>query len=50
MIEKVTRFDSYPSADGPCLAFRTVELVAIEVEGAQVDFELRILERLPTFL
>jgi hypothetical protein len=46
MVEKVTRLYSHPSADGPCLFLCTTEVAAVEVEGAKVEFELRIFEGL----
>src|SRR5206468_6912781 len=46
MVEKVTGLHSHPSADGPGLFLCATEVAAIEVEGAQVEFELRIFQGL----
>src|SRR5437660_4002503 len=46
MVDKVTGLHSQPSADGPGLFLCATEVAAIEVEGAQVEFELRIFQSL----
>src|SRR4029077_2763162 len=46
MVEKVTGLYSHPSADGPRLFLCATEVAAVEVEGAKVEFELRICQRL----
>ena len=47
MVEKVTGLHSQPSADGPRLFLCAIEVAAIEIEAAQVQFELCIFQGLP---
>src|SRR5207247_5516544 len=46
MVEKVTDLHSHPSADGPGLFLCATEVAAIEIEAAQVEFELCIFQGL----
>src|SRR5260370_30175010 len=46
MVEKVTGLHSQPSADGPGLFLGAIEVAAIEIEAAQVEFELCIFQGL----